>query len=110
MAAKKKRKGHRAAPKSKKRADPPVKKKKARTKPPAADILDNTLPPFRPSQLPSMHWGNSFEAAAQISTWQQARNVALLSIVGAVGPVPVPQPDDLAVGASDPNALHAEMI
>jgi hypothetical protein len=107
MAAKKKRKGHRAAPKSKKRAGRPVKKKKARTKPPAADILDNTPPPFRPSQPPSMHWGNSFEAAAQIATWQQTRNVALLSTVGAVEPVPVPRPDDPAVGASDPNALHA---
>jgi hypothetical protein len=63
-----------------------------------------------------MHWGNSFEAAAQIATWQQTRNVALLSTIGAVEPVPVPQPDDLpvsafgGVGGSDPNALRAEMI
>jgi hypothetical protein len=92
MAAKKKRKA--AAPrKPKKRAGRPVKKKRASNKRkirPAA-ILDNTPPPFRPSQPPSMDWGNnSLDAAAQIAAWRHARMNAPLSTGGAVEPVLVP--------------------
>jgi hypothetical protein len=121
MAAKKKRNAAAPRGKPKKRAGRPVKKKKASTKPkvrPAADILDNTPPPFRPSaddntppppfrpsQPSSMHWDNSstLEVAAQIGMWPQNRNAVLLATVGAVEP-PAP------LAASDPNVLHAEMI
>jgi hypothetical protein len=85
---------------------------------PMAD--DNLPPPFRPSQ-PSMKWGNnSLEAAAQvIAISRQIRNAALLATSGAVEP-PLP-PSSPVLGspgfgqnhrltASDPNALHAEML
>jgi hypothetical protein len=137
MAAKKKRKGAAPARKPKKRAGRPVKKKKARTKPkvrPAANILDNTQqpfraealpppyrpmtdentppPPFRSSQPSSMHWGSSDDSAPWM--WQQNRNAALLATSGAVEPPAATLDDPVSpipdVGASDPNALHAEMI
>jgi hypothetical protein len=85
---------------------------------PMAD--DNLPPPFRLSP-PSMNWGNnSLEAAAQvIAISQQIRNAALLATSGAVEPtLPPSSPvvgspvfgQNLRLTASDPNALHAEML
>jgi hypothetical protein len=127
MAAKKKRQA--AAPrKPKKRAGRPVKKKKASTKPkvstkpnkvrPAADSLDNAPvpvasaetqpPPFRAETLPPPHWSISSDPAPWM--WQQTRNVALLSTVGAVEPALSNATLLSTVGTSDSNALHAKMI
>jgi hypothetical protein len=86
---------------------------------PMAD--DNLPPPFRPSQPPSMNWGNnSLEAAAQvIAISRQIRNAAMLATSGAVEP-PLPSSSPVVgspafgqnhrLAVSDPNALHAEML
>jgi hypothetical protein len=97
--------------------------------PPYRPLADNNMSPtFPPSQSPSMHWGNnSFEAAAQvIAISQQIRDAASLATRGAVQP-PLPLTAGSLVTssrefgspafgqnhhltASDPKALHAEMI